>query len=77
MTVAPEALAEPATSAAKRGARGVIQGGVAGAILEAVSAFNIYEFTTRQFAVSLIILAAIISFVQNKIENDRGSGFLR
>lgn len=77
MTVAPEAIADPTNSAAKRGARTIIQGGVAGVILEAISAFNIYEFTTRQFAVSLIILAAIVSFVQNKIENDKGSGLLR
>jgi len=77
MTVAPEAIAEPTSSAAKRGARTVIQGGAAGIILEAISAFNIYEFTTRQAAVSLIILSAALSFAQNKLENDKGSGLLR
>jgi len=77
MTVAPEAIAEPTTSAAKRGARTIIQGSAAGAILEAIDAFGLYEFTTRQFAVSIIILSAIVSFVQNKVENDKGTGLLR
>ena len=77
MTVAPEAIAEPTTSAAKRGARTVIQGSAAGIILEIISAFNLYEFTARQAAVSLIALTAVVSFTQNKIENDKGVGILR
>ncbi len=77
MTVAPEAIAEPTTSAAKRGARTVIQGGAAGIILEIISAFNLYEFTARQAAISLIALTAVVSFIQNKLENDKGVGLLR
>ena len=72
-----EAIADPTGSAVKRGARTVIQGGAAGVILEAIDAFGLYQFTTRQFAVSLVVLSALVSLVQNKLENDAGRGILR
>lgn len=55
-------------SAAVKGARTGVQGGAAVVILEAVEAFGLYDLDERQYAVALVILAAVISWAQNALE---------
>lgn len=66
-TTVSEAVARPARTA--------IQSTPAFALIELLEAFEVYDFTDRQYGVTLMVLTAIVSFIQNKIENNRGKGF--
>lgn len=65
------------SEAVARPVRGVGQGGAGWAVIEVVEAFHIYEFDERQSIISIIILTALVSFLQNTIENRLGKGLLR
>lgn len=54
-----------------------VQGGAAYAILEFLVAFDLVDLTGRQWAVSMLILTAVVSFAQTALENRAGVGFLR
>lgn len=62
------------------GARGIRTGGQGGAgylVIEAVEAFNVYDFSERQSTVTLLILTAVFAVIQSFVENKIGKGFLR
>lgn len=53
------------------------QGGAAYLFMEFIGAFNLVELTERQFGIVLVILTAVVSLIQNRVENHIGFGFLR
>lgn len=66
-TTVSEAVARPARTA--------IQSTPAFAVIEILEAFEVYNFTDRQYGITLMVLTAIVSFVQNAAENSRGKAF--
>lgn len=58
-------------------ARTVIQGGPSWVIIEFIEAFDIYDFTERQYGIAVVVLTAIIAFVQNAVENKFGYALFR
>lgn len=48
------------------------QGGVSWVVLELVEAYSIYDFTDRQWAITLLAGTTFVSWVQNVIEERRG-----
>jgi hypothetical protein len=65
------------TDVVSRPVRAVPQGGAAWLIVEAVEAFNIYDFTDRQYGLAIVILTPVVAWAQVLIENRFGKGFLR
>lgn len=65
------------TAAVTRPTRTAVQGGAAYVIVELVEAFDLYDFTGRQYAITLLALTAVLSSVQAFAENRLGVGFLR
>ena len=63
------------SEAVARPMRGVVQSGPAFAVIEIIEAYELYNFTDRQYGVTLIVLTSIVSAVQNFLENRRGKGF--
>lgn len=63
-----DAIARPIRSAG--------QGGVGWVLTEAIDAF-VWNMDDRQYGVSVIILGAVASFVQNTWEDHTGKGLLR
>lgn len=57
--------------------RGLPQGGVVFAIVEALTAFNVVDLTARQYASVMLVGAPTVSFVQVMLENRFGWAFLR
>lgn len=57
------------SEAVARPARGIGQGGVGYVVVELLEAFNVYDFTERQWGISVIALGALFSFLQNTAEN--------
>lgn len=52
-----------------RPVRGGVQGGAAFLVVEAIEAFEIFDFTERQFGVTILVLSLVFSFIQNVLEN--------
>lgn len=50
-------------------ARTTAQGGAGWLIVETLEAFEVYDFTDRQYGLAVFILAGAVSFVQNVGEN--------
>lgn len=48
------------------------QGGVTYMVMEAIEAYGLYDFTERQWAITMIIGTGVASLVQNTIEARRG-----
>jgi hypothetical protein len=48
------------------------QGGVAWILMEVVEAYNVYDFTDRQWAITLLGGTVFFSWLQNTIEKARG-----
>ena len=63
------------SEAVARPARTVIQSGPGWVIIEVVEAYGLYDFTDRQYGVTLLLLTAAASVVQNFLENRRGKAF--
>lgn len=60
-----------------RPARGAGQGGAGWIVTETIEAFGIYDFTEKQYGLSVFILGVVFSFLQTLIENRLGKAFLR
>ena len=60
-----------------RPVRTVVQGGPVWVVMEVIEAYNVYDFTDRQWGVTLLAGTALVSAVQNWIENRQGKGLLR
>ena len=56
--------------------RSGLQGGVGWVLTEAIDAF-LWDMDDRQYGVSVIILGAVASFIQNTYEDHIGKGLLR
>lgn len=70
MSTVSEVVARPARTA--------IQSGPGWVIIEVIEAYDLYDFTDRQYGVTLLILTVLASVIQNAVENHRGKGlFLR
>lgn len=48
------------------------QGGAAWAVMELMEAYNVYEFTDRQWAITLVVGTTAVSWLQNQLEAWRG-----
>lgn len=48
------------------------QGGAAWSVMELVEAYGVYDFTDRQWAITLLIGTTLASWAQNTIEKWRG-----
>lgn len=66
-TTVSESIARPARTA--------IQSGPGWAIVEIIEAFEIYDFTDRQYGITLLVLTVITGYIQNALENSRGKAF--
>lgn len=64
-------------AAVTRPVRTGAQGGAAYLIIEAIDAFDLYDFDGRQYAVAMLILTALVSLGQTLFENRIGHGLLR
>lgn len=65
------------SAAVTRPTRTGVQGGAAYAVLEFLVAFNLIALDGRQWAISMVVLTAVVSWLQNLAENRFGHGFLR
>lgn len=66
------------SEAVARPVRTAVQSGPGWVLIELLEAYNVYDFTDRQYAVTLLVLTAVTSAIQNYVENRRGKGlFLR
>ena len=65
------------TAAVTRPARTAVQGGAAYILVELVEAFGLYDFTGRQYAITLLALTTLLASVQAALENRLGVGLLR
>lgn len=65
------------SEAVARPVRTVVQGSPVWLLLELIEAYNWYDFTDRQWGVTLAIGTVVVSAVQNAVENHLGKGFLR
>lgn len=61
----------------KRPVRTAIQGGAGYATVEFVNAFHIYNMDERQYAIAVVVLTALYSWLQVMAENYLLKGFLR
>lgn len=59
-----------------RASRTVVQGTVAGALVEFTDAF-IYDMSDRQYGAAIVLLTMLISYVQTFVEDKKGAGLLR
>lgn len=48
------------------------QGGAAWIVMEMIEAYNVYDFTDRQWAITLLAGTTLVSWAQNMIEKARG-----
>jgi hypothetical protein len=48
------------------------QGGVAWIAMEMIEAYNLYDFTDRQWAITLLAGTTLVSWAQNMLEKQRG-----
>lgn len=48
------------------------QGGAAWTIMELIEAYNLYDFTDRQWAITLVAGTVAVSWLQNTVEKWRG-----
>lgn len=71
ISVTPTKVSE----AVARPARTLIQSGPGWAVIELIESYELYDFTDRQYGITLLLLTALASFVQNRLENRRGKGF--
>jgi hypothetical protein len=70
MSYVSESVARPVRTA--------VQSGPGWIIIETIEAYELYDFTDRQYAITLLLLTMLFSFLQNAYENHRGKGlFLR
>lgn len=53
-------------------ARTVGQGGLAWIVMEMIEAYSIYEFSERQWAITLLAGTGAVSWAHNQIEKWRG-----
>lgn len=68
-------LAQPVVAVgpvAERVIRTAGQGGVAWTVMELVEAYSLYEFTERQWAITLLAGTTAVSWLQNQWESWRG-----
>ena len=57
--------------------RTAVQGGASYAIVEFINAFGIYNMDERQYAISVVVLTPVLSWLQVLGENFLVKGFLR
>lgn len=55
--------------ATARATRGGLQGGAGWAVVEVLEQFGIYDFTQGQASITILVLSAVFSYVQNTLEN--------
>lgn len=48
------------------------QGGAAWMVMEAIEAYDLYQFDERQWSITLLIATTFLSWLQNTIEQRRG-----
>ena len=48
------------------------QGGLAWIVMEMIEAYNVYDFTDRQWAITLLAGTTFVSWVQNVLEKRQG-----
>lgn len=48
------------------------QGGAAWAIMELIEAYEVYAFSNRQWAITLVIGTTVVSWIQNILESRMG-----
>jgi hypothetical protein len=70
-------VAARVNAAVAAGARTSIQSGAGWAVTEALNAFHIVDMDPRQYGISVLILTAVFSFLQNNVENGIGKAFLK
>lgn len=63
------------SEAVARPVRTAIQSGPGWVIIEIVEAYELYDFTDRQYGVTLLVLTVVTGYIQNLLENRRGKGF--
>lgn len=63
------------SEAVARPVRTAIQSGPGWAIIEIIEAYEFYDFTDRQYGITLLILTVVAGYIQNALENRRGKGF--
>ena len=61
---------------ANRSVRTAVQAGLAGIITEFVDAF-FYDLSDRQYGAAVALLAIVITYAQNLVEERQGTGLLR
>jgi len=54
----------PVRTAARTG----LQAGLGVALMELVEAYNLYEFTDRQWAATAVLLTPLVAWIQNALE---------
>lgn len=59
-----------------RASRTVVQGTIAGALVEFTDAFA-YDMSDRQYGAAIVLLTMLISYVQTFVEDKKGAGLLR
>lgn len=64
------------SDAVARPTRGVLQGGAGWVVTEGIDAF-LWDMNDRQYGIAVIILGALVSFIQNTVENRAGVAILR
>lgn len=65
------------SEAVARPTRTALQGGPIWAVMELIEAYNVYDFTDRQWGITLLAGTAAVGWIQVRIENHLGKGFLR
>jgi hypothetical protein len=61
---------------ASRPTRTLVQGGIAGAVVEFTDVF-FYDMSDRQYGAAIVLLTILFSYVQVLIENRTGKSLLR
>lgn len=63
---------EPAATAVRTG----IQGLTGAFIVDFIEAFELYDFTERQYGLAVALAGMVLAFIQNLLEKRRGRKFL-